>query len=82
MDRSSIPAGVSLIVVGETGWKSSPTSRPHPRRRGAGFGLSALPEVSNKAAFVVTLNPGVYTVHTRDACDTEGVALVEVYTMP
>jgi hypothetical protein len=42
----------------------------------------ALPEGSKDAAFVVTLNPGVYTVHARGANDTTGVALVEVYAVP
>jgi hypothetical protein len=42
----------------------------------------ALVADSADAAFVVTLQPGVYTVHARGKDDTEGVALVEVYAVP
>ena len=34
---------------------------------------------SKDAAFVITLQPGVYTVHTAGADGSTGVALVELY---
>ena len=43
------------------------------------FSLSA---GSKDAAFVVTLPPGIYTVHASGVGGTTGVALVEVYLVP
>jgi hypothetical protein len=37
---------------------------------------------SKDAAFVATLNPGVYTVHVTGRNSSAGVALVEVYDLP
>jgi Matrixin./Immunoglobulin I-set domain. len=37
---------------------------------------------SKDAALLVTLNPGVYTVHVSGVGDTTGVALVEVFDVP
>jgi hypothetical protein len=34
------------------------------------------------SAFVVTLNPGTYTVHVQSASGAAGVALVEIYELP
>ena len=41
-----------------------------------------LADGSKDAAFVVTLNPGVYTVHAHGVGDTTGTVIVEVYAVP
>jgi hypothetical protein len=39
-------------------------------------------DVSKDAAMLVTLEPGVYSVHVSGVGGTTGVALVEIYEVP
>jgi hypothetical protein len=49
----------------------------------AAVGLSHMLSADSKdAALLVTLEPGVYTVHVSGVNNTSGVALIEVYEMP
>lgn len=48
----------------------------------AQVGAFPLAAASADAAFVVTLQPGIYTVHASGVGNTTGVALVEVYLVP
>ena len=47
----------------------------------AQIGAFALTSDSLDAAFVITLQPGVYTVQASGVGDTTGVALVEIYVV-
>ena len=39
-------------------------------------------DASKDAAMLVTLEPGIYSVHVSGAGGTTGVALVEIYEVP
>ena len=58
-------------------------SGPHPAAaRAADSGGAVRAWDITDAAFAVSLNPGIHTVHARGKDDTEGVALVELYVVP
>jgi hypothetical protein len=69
------------LILNNDDWSTGPGAQ-HTRDVAAQINAFALPEGSQDAAFVVTLNPGAYTVHARGANGTTGVALVEVYAIP
>jgi hypothetical protein len=69
------------LILTNDDWSTGPGAQ-RTRDVAAQVFAFPLPEGSADAAFVVTLNPGVYTVHARGEDDTEGVALVEVYAVP
>ena len=45
-------------------------------------GAFALNEGSNDAALLVTLDPGIYSVHVTSVDGSPGVALIEIYEAP
>ena len=69
------------LLLNNDDWSIGPGVQ-HTRDVAVQVNAFALPEGSQDAAFVVTLNPGIYTVHARGANGTTGVALVEVYAVP
>jgi hypothetical protein len=69
------------LILTNDNWSIGPGA-DRTREVAAQVSAFVLPEGSADAAFVVTLNPGVYSVHARGEEDTEGVALVEVYAVP
>jgi len=59
-------------------WSPSPVIAEAARKVGA----FALDDLSRDASLLVTLDPGVYTVHLVSADKTTGVGLLELYLMP
>lgn len=79
--RQDVNAGTLEEILANDDWSTAPGAE---RTRAVATQVSAfaLAEGSKDAAFVVTLNPGLYTVLARGKNDTEGVALVELYAVP
>ncbi len=72
---------VDDLVLTNDNWDGSAGSTT-TRTVAAELGAFPLVAGSRDAAFVVTLSPGIYTVHATGAGGTTGVALVEVYLRP
>lgn len=68
------------LVAANTRWSTAtdPAALAHAA---ASVGAFPLPDGSADSALLVTLPPGVFTVHVSGAGGTEGVALVEVYLL-
>jgi hypothetical protein len=79
--RHDVTLNTDELILTNDDWSTGPGAQ-RTRDVATQVHAFALPEGSNDAAFVVTLNPGVYTVHARGANNTTGVALVEVYAVP
>lgn len=62
-------------------WQDNP-DWPRTADVAAQFGAFALSPGSKDAAFVVTLQPGSYTVQASGADGGTGTALVEIYEVP
>lgn len=65
-------------IASNTRWNTA-SNADEIRSVSAQLGAFTLPEGSADSALLVTLNPGLYTAHTRGLGDTTGVALMEVY---
>jgi hypothetical protein len=73
--------GAEAILTNDD-WGSDPVMADQTRSVAEQVFAFPLNEGSEDAAFVVTLNPGIYTVVASGANNTTGVALVEVYEVP
>ena len=73
-------AGGTSTLVGENDdWGGAAEMKEVFTAIGAG-GIAS--DASKDAAMLVTLDPGVYTVHVSGAAGTTGVALVEIFEVP
>ncbi|WP_221031346.1 WD40/YVTN/BNR-like repeat-containing protein [Actomonas aquatica] len=66
------------VLASNTGWTTAPNV-DEIRTESARLGAFALDEGSADSALLLTLAPGVYTVHIEGEAGTTGVALAEVY---
>jgi hypothetical protein len=66
------------IVFYNDDWGSAATA-PEVATAASNYGAFALADDSKDAALVVTLPPGLFTVHVNDKFGPGGVAIVEVY---
>ncbi len=69
-----------LLILGNDNWGENGDAAL-VSAAAAQVGAFSLAGGSRDAAFVVTLPPGVYTVHLSDVLDRTGVGLVEVYVV-
>jgi hypothetical protein len=72
----------SNAILSNDDWGSDPIMADQTRTVAQSLFAFPLDEGSEDAAFVVTLNPGIYTVVASGANGGTGVALVEVYEVP
>ena len=70
--------GSETIALNDN-WDGDPEISATGKRIGAGDLIS---ETSKDAAILITLDPGIYTVHVSGADGGTGVGLVEIYEVP
>lgn len=68
-------------IASNDDWDSSPDKELANRTANDETGAFNLLSESKSSALVLTLEPGIYTVHIEDADQTGGVALIEVYSV-